>query len=225
MAAGLCGREEYSLQTRSTGEYQIAYRHQSERRLAPKCNTINVLYADPGGLVTKCCYGIPQCFHRYHALRETGTQAEIDNQQLIGILGVSFDIDIPYHRHPPHHIAMKHLRSMAESDVLLCSVNVEILAFATFVYLCFFFFFAFNPHRSTDLAELSAIVEEEIAQLSILTSKAVQSIKAEKQVNVAPAVLLMKRPEQSTQESLEEVRGPGETCNSWLCPHNRHHRE
>ncbi|KJH52324.1 hypothetical protein DICVIV_01526 [Dictyocaulus viviparus] len=102
------------------------------------------------------------------------------------------------------------------------NVPIQLFSLITFIYLCFFFFFAFSPHPNSNLSELSAIMEDEFSHLSILTTNVVNSIKAERMKTVDSSIVLMKRPEQSTQESLEEVCCPGATCNSWLCPHNRH---
>ncbi|KAK6060580.1 hypothetical protein COOONC_01756 [Cooperia oncophora] len=56
-------------------------------------------------------------------------------------------------------------------------VPIILLGIITFIYLCFFFFFAFKPHPHSNLAELSTIVEEEMAQLSVMAKKAVKSLK------------------------------------------------
>ncbi|EYB82145.1 hypothetical protein Y032_0365g3571, partial [Ancylostoma ceylanicum] len=102
----------------------------------------------------------------------------------------------------------------------LAYVPIQILAVITFVYLCFFFFFAFKTHPSSNLAELSVIMEDELIRLSILTSEAVKSMKAA-QSKKPPPLILMKHPEDPTQESLEDVCCSGTTCKTMTNVHKR----
>ncbi|KAL6741982.1 hypothetical protein Aduo_015184 [Ancylostoma duodenale] len=176
----------------------------------------DIIYADVGGIVTKRCYSylIEGCLYRYTIVKENPmTSLCIYDERKRIFPGVVFK-GWPI-KTTPAPDEQKVLREdeyrEARSDWPLAYVPIQILAVITFVYLCFFFFFAFKPHPSSNLVELSVIMEDELIRLSILTSEAVKSMKAA-QGKKLPPLILMKYPEDPTQESLEDVCCAGTTC-------------
>ncbi|EYB82151.1 hypothetical protein Y032_0365g3574 [Ancylostoma ceylanicum] len=181
-----------------------------------KTMSSDIIYADAGGIVTKRCYDylITGCLYRYSIMKENPmTSLCLYDERYRIHPGVVFK-SWPTATTP----APDELETMGEygyreakSDWPLAYVPIQILAVITFVYLCFFFFFAFRPHPSSNLVELSVIMEDELIRLSILTSEAVKSMKAA-QSKKLPPLILMRQPEDPTQESLEDVCCPGTTC-------------
>ncbi|KAK6754003.1 hypothetical protein RB195_013163 [Necator americanus] len=185
-----------------------------------------MIYADHAGMTSKRCYtfdfGYTACLYRYslHAAKITNTMPTycIYDENLEIYPGIVFEKWPPTKKTAKPPLREGDPMSEKRQAWTTAYIPIQVLAFITFIYLCFFFFYAFKPHPSSNLVELSVIMEDELIRLSILTSEAVRTMKAARGKKRKP-LILMKPPEDPTQESLEDVCCPGTTCNTAICVH------
>ncbi|EYB82155.1 hypothetical protein Y032_0365g3576 [Ancylostoma ceylanicum] len=185
----------------------------------------DIIYADSGGIVTRRCFSylFRGCLYRYSLVNQNPMTSLClyDEYHPInpGVVFGSWDIATTLST-VKQRVENKDRFNERSSGWPLAYIPIQILAIITFTYLCFFFFFAFRPYPSSNLVELSVIMEDELIRLSILTSEVVKSMKAA-QGRKCPPLTLMKHLEDPTQESLEEVCCPGTTCNTFSVIHER----
>ncbi|KHJ94236.1 hypothetical protein OESDEN_05838 [Oesophagostomum dentatum] len=201
----------------------------------------DIVYADAGGIIIKRCNIYEkECLYRYsipqHAKEEGPIPFKsfclyLDNSTTTTRLDIYPAIIFENLISPFKKVKSMDLQNqrggmedMVEKDQTPSTSHrpIQVLGFITFIYLCIFFFYAFKPHRTSNLVELSAMMEDELTRLSILTNEAVEKIRVTRAEKISPSLLLMKHPEDPTQESLEDVCCPGSTCDASLCI-NEHH--
>ncbi|WKY11116.1 hypothetical protein Q1695_003009 [Nippostrongylus brasiliensis] len=182
--------------------------------------TVDIVFANTYVVVTKVC--TPRsCFHRMHSASDT-TEVKCmfefkETQVVAGVVAssVPHTTEAPQAKRTGGYSSDDELPLQFRTDSEAAFFPIIILGLITFVYLCVFFFFAFKPHPHSNLAELSSLVEDDIAQLSILTKRAVESLKKKPKTQGLPPLMLKKLPDQTTQSSLEDVLCPGNTCRTW----------
>ncbi|KAK5983514.1 hypothetical protein GCK32_001129 [Trichostrongylus colubriformis] len=179
-----------------------------------------LVYANEHGLVMKKC-NATSCFYLHHSIDDpTESKCLFSTNENI-ITGVLMRPRPKTTKSPFTTVAAKkkseNVRPKRETGGNRAYVPIILLGLITFIYLCVFFFFAFKPHPHSNLAELSTIVEEEMAHLSILATKAVKSLRSGTKPKLPP-LMLMKLPDETTQASLEEVCCPGATCETYSPP-------
>ncbi|KAK6754008.1 hypothetical protein RB195_013164 [Necator americanus] len=183
---------------------------------------MEIIYSDEGGMITKQCGTAVKCIYTYNSIlyKPGELYSECLYNESDGIFpGVVADVGAKIKPHSTLDIHSTHHESTHRWT--LAYVPIQFLALITFFYLCFFFFITFKPYPNSNLVELSTLMEEEIARLSILTTEAVRSMTIEKSRKKSESVALKRHPELGTPGSSEDLCCPGTTCYSWQCSHCR----
>uniref|UniRef100_A0A7I4YQX1 Glycoprotein n=1 Tax=Haemonchus contortus TaxID=6289 RepID=A0A7I4YQX1_HAECO len=171
----------------------------------PYTDETKLVYANTHGFVTKRCVD-SLCYYVFHSADDPNDSKCLFNTTYKLIPGIL--MKTPRKQEPVIYGRTLPLPPVPVNE--RSYVPIMLLGFITFIYLCFFFFFAFKPHPHSNLAELSSLVEDEISHLSILTKKAVKSMRKHSKAKELPPLILMKLPDESTQPSLEDLPCPGQ---------------